>query len=235
MLWWDWPKPVPWNRDHDSTTGCVGSASANSPVCREGLVRPVLVVDSLQERALTRCSMFGYHDCFQSFKHRRYISSWYRSTSVHVVVTLHSSLMHGMSIQSPSKFLRGRTNGVDHECESQSSRSADAERKRVLASNAFDELGCFSPSLAMRMALARAVLMRGLAANFAGKGKRQVGQVFFPWFTHLLKHPRQKLCWQGAYKEQKAVTGWHADFKCYAHLRAILWCLIFHDMYVILP
>ena len=40
--------------------------------------------------------------------------------------------------------------------------------------------------------------MRGLAANLAGKAWRQVGQVFLPWPTHLLKHPRQKLCWQGA-------------------------------------
>lgn len=40
--------------------------------------------------------------------------------------------------------------------------------------------------------------MRGLAANLAGKGWRHVGQVFLPCPTHLLKHPRQKLCWHGA-------------------------------------
>ena len=55
-----------------------------------------------------------------------------------------------------------------------------------------------SPSLAMRMADASRVLMRGLAANLAGKAWRHVGQVFLPCPTHLLKHPRQKLCWQGA-------------------------------------
>ena len=55
-----------------------------------------------------------------------------------------------------------------------------------------------SPSLAMRMADVSAVLMRGLAAHFAGKGCRQVGHVFLPCAAHLLKQPRQKLCWQGA-------------------------------------
>ena len=55
-----------------------------------------------------------------------------------------------------------------------------------------------SPSFAMRMADASKVLMRGLAANLAGKAWRHVGQVFLPCPTHLLKHPRQKLCWQGA-------------------------------------
>ena len=37
-----------------------------------------------------------------------------------------------------------------------------------------------SPSLAIRMAPARAVLMRGLAMNLAGKLLRQVGQDFLP-------------------------------------------------------
>ena len=55
-----------------------------------------------------------------------------------------------------------------------------------------------SPSLAIRMAEARRVLMRGLAANLAGKAWRQVGQVFLPCPTHRLKQERQKLCWQGA-------------------------------------
>jgi hypothetical protein len=36
------------------------------------------------------------------------------------------------------------------------------------------------PSLAMRMAEVRRVLMRGFAANFAGNACRQVGQVFLP-------------------------------------------------------
>lgn len=58
------------------------------------------------------------------------------------------------------------------------------------------------PSLAIRMAEASRVLMRGLAANFAGKAWRQVGQVFLPCATHLLKHPKQKLCWQGACRTQ---------------------------------
>ena len=55
-----------------------------------------------------------------------------------------------------------------------------------------------SPSLAMRMAPASAVLMRGLAENLAGRAARQVGQDFLPWATHLLKQPRQKLWPQGA-------------------------------------
>ena len=55
-----------------------------------------------------------------------------------------------------------------------------------------------SPSLAMRMAEVSAVLMRGLAAHLAGNGCRQVGHVFLPCAAHLLKQPRQKLCWQGA-------------------------------------
>lgn len=38
----------------------------------------------------------------------------------------------------------------------------------------------------------------GLDANLAGKPARQLGQVFLPWACHLLKHARQKLCWQGA-------------------------------------
>ncbi len=40
--------------------------------------------------------------------------------------------------------------------------------------------GAAMPSFADRMTEARAVLMRGLAANFAGKGARQVGQVRLP-------------------------------------------------------
>ena len=52
--------------------------------------------------------------------------------------------------------------------------------------------------MAMRMAEVSAVLMRGLAAHLAGNGCRQVGHVFLPCAAHLLKQPRQKLCWQGA-------------------------------------
>ena len=58
--------------------------------------------------------------------------------------------------------------------------------------------GARCPSLAMRMADASSVLMRGLAANLAGKAWRQVGHVFLPCATQWLKQPRQKLCWQGA-------------------------------------
>ena len=50
----------------------------------------------------------------------------------------------------------------------------------MLTSKALLALGRRSPSLAILMALARAVLMRGFAANLAGKAKRQVGQVFLP-------------------------------------------------------
>ena len=64
-----------------------------------------------------------------------------------------------------------------------------------------------SPSLAMRIAPARAVLMRGLATNLAGRPLRQVGQDFLPWATHLLKHPKQKLCWQGACMPQRVGGG----------------------------
>ena len=63
-----------------------------------------------------------------------------------------------------------------------------------------------SPSFAMRMADARRVLIRGLAANLAGKAWRHVGQVFLPCPTHLLKHPRQKLCWQGACQHTGCVS-----------------------------
>ena len=56
----------------------------------------------------------------------------------------------------------------------------------------------------MRMADASSVLMRGLAANLGGKAWRQVGHVFLPCATHLLKQPRQKLCWQGAWHGRTA-------------------------------
>ena len=86
-----------------------------------------------------------------------------------------------------------------------------------------------SPSFAMRMADASRVLMRGLAANLAGKAWRHVGQVFLPCPTHLLKHPRQKLCWQGACQhtgcirlylphfeesQQMAWSPWYAPSAC---------------------
>ena len=47
--------------------------------------------------------------------------------------------------------------------------------------------GSAMPSLAALMTAASAVLMRGLAANFAGKGARQVGHVFLPWATPAIE------------------------------------------------
>ena len=38
----------------------------------------------------------------------------------------------------------------------------------------------------------------GFCANLAGKGARQEGHVFLLCWVHLLKQPRQKLCWHGA-------------------------------------
>ncbi len=55
-----------------------------------------------------------------------------------------------------------------------------------------------TPCLASRMAPANAVLMRGLAANLAGKPARQVGQLLLPLATHREKQLKQKLCWHGA-------------------------------------
>lgn len=37
-----------------------------------------------------------------------------------------------------------------------------------------------------------------------GKSERQVGQLYLACARHLLKHPRQKLCWQGACRR-----AWH--------------------------
>ncbi len=76
----------------------------------------------------------------------------------------------------------------------------------VVTSKALLLVGRCTPSLAMRMAPARAVLMRGLAANLAGKGWRHVGQVFLPLLAHLVKQPRQKLCWQGAWCKHYAIS-----------------------------
>lgn len=70
--------------------------------------------------------------------------------------------------------------------------------------------GRLSPILAIRMTLASAVLMRGFEAHFAGMAARQVGQVFLPCWAHLLKHPRQKLCWHGACSvQQNALSIYH--------------------------
>lgn len=55
-----------------------------------------------------------------------------------------------------------------------------------------------TPCFASRMAPANAVLMRGLAANLAGKPARHVGQLLLPFATHREKQDRQKLCWHGA-------------------------------------
>ena len=55
-----------------------------------------------------------------------------------------------------------------------------------------------TPCLASRIAPASAVLIRGLAANLAGKPARHVGQLLLPFATHREKHDRQKLCWHGA-------------------------------------
>ena len=77
-----------------------------------------------------------------------------------------------------------------------------------------------SPSFAMRMADASRVLMRGFAANLAGKAWRHVGQVFLPCPTHLLKHPRQKLCWQGACQHTGCISLYlpHSDSKKASHV-----------------
>jgi hypothetical protein len=51
------------------------------------------------------------------------------------------------------------------------------------------------------MATASATLMRGFWQNFAGRLALQVGQLSLRWMVvHLVKHLRQKLCWQGAWR-----------------------------------
>ena len=55
-----------------------------------------------------------------------------------------------------------------------------------------------TPCFARRMAPASAVLIRGFAANLAGKPARHVGQLLLPFATHREKQLRQKLCWHGA-------------------------------------
>ena len=72
-----------------------------------------------------------------------------------------------------------------------------------------------TPCLANRMAPANAVLMRGLAANFAGKPARQVGQLLFPLATHREKQLKQKLCWHGA------CAGHRCQCRCYAQQMAL--------------
>ena len=50
----------------------------------------------------------------------------------------------------------------------------------------------------MRIAFTSAELMRGLWRIDCGMGARHVGQDVLLCCTHLVKQPRQKLCWQGA-------------------------------------
>ena len=50
----------------------------------------------------------------------------------------------------------------------------------------------------MRMAFTSAELMRGFWRIDCGMGARHVGQDVLLCCTHLVKQPRQKLCWQGA-------------------------------------
>ncbi len=80
--------------------------------------------------------------------------------------------------------------------------------------------GSAMPSLAALMTAASAVLMRGLAANFAGKGARQVGHVFLPWATQRLKQPRQKLCWHGAYSRP-----WSSEIAAISLSKSLRLCL----------
>lgn len=54
------------------------------------------------------------------------------------------------------------------------------------------------PALATRMASTSAVLTRAFSAKRLGNAERQVGQERLPCWVHLVKQPRQKLCWQGA-------------------------------------
>lgn len=57
--------------------------------------------------------------------------------------------------------------------------------------------------MATRIARTSAVLTRAFSAKRAGKAERQVGQERLPCWVHLVKHPRQKLCWQGACRRGK--------------------------------
>jgi hypothetical protein len=50
----------------------------------------------------------------------------------------------------------------------------------------------------MRMAFTSAALMRGFWRIDCGMGARHVGHDVLLCCTHLVKQPRQKLCWQGA-------------------------------------
>ena len=54
------------------------------------------------------------------------------------------------------------------------------------------------PALATRIASTSAVLTRAFSAKRLGKLERQVGHERLPCWVHLVKQPRQKLCWQGA-------------------------------------
>ena len=55
------------------------------------------------------------------------------------------------------------------------------------------------PALATRIARTSAVLTRAFSAKRLGKAERQVGQERLPCWVHLVKQPRQKLCWHGPY------------------------------------
>ena len=87
----------------------------------------------------------------------------------------------------------------------------------------------------MRIAFTSAELMRGLWRIDCGMAARHVGQVVLFCCTHLVKQPRQKLCWQGACKRAprfqalreaakprgaRTVTGRSHRLKQKAHLSA---------------
>ena len=55
-------------------------------------------------------------------------------------------------------------------------------------------------ALATRIARTSAVLTRAFSAKRLGKAERQVGQERLPCWVHLVKQPRQKLCWHGAWE-----------------------------------
>lgn len=77
--------------------------------------------------------------------------------------------------------------------------SGRASLASALATADADDAGGRSPRLAMRMAATRAALMRGLSRVAFGMGARHVGHDVFACATHLVKQPRQKLCWHGAW------------------------------------
>ena len=64
------------------------------------------------------------------------------------------------------------------------------------------------------MAIASATLMRGFWHNLAGMLALQVGQLSLRCtVVHLVKHSRQKLCWQGACRRGKKGAGGSAQMR----------------------